>query len=107
MPTCRRQADGSAVCGDVGFGKTEVALRAAFVAIADRKQVARALPTTLLAEQHLQTFADRFATGRCASRSCRVSGLQGSEQIVQHSSGEWTSDIGTHKLLARDMKFSA
>src|SRR5437667_254950 len=49
------------VCGDVGFGKTEVALRAAFVAIADRKQVAVLCPTTLLAEQHLQTFADRFA----------------------------------------------
>src|SRR5207247_3295496 len=49
------------VCGDVGFGKTEVALRAAFVAIADGKQVAVLVPTTLLAEQHLQVFSDRFA----------------------------------------------
>ena len=49
------------VCGDVGFGKTEVALRAAFVAVADGKQVAVLAPTTLLAEQHFQTFADRFA----------------------------------------------
>ena len=49
------------VCGDVGFGKTEVALRAAFVALADGKQVALLVPTTLLAEQHFQTFSDRFA----------------------------------------------
>ena len=49
------------VCGDVGFGKTEVALRAAFVAVTDGKQVAVLVPTTLLAEQHFQTFADRFA----------------------------------------------
>ena len=49
------------VCGDVGFGKTEVALRAAFAAVADGKQVAVLCPTTLLAEQHMQTFRDRFA----------------------------------------------
>src|SRR5687768_6845705 len=49
------------VCGDVGFGKTEVALRAAYVAVADGKQVAVLVPTTLLAEQHFQTFSDRFA----------------------------------------------
>ena len=49
------------VCGDVGFGKTEVALRAAFVAVQGGKQVAVLVPTTLLAQQHYQTFADRFA----------------------------------------------
>ena len=49
------------VCGDVGFGKTEVALRAAFVAVQAGKQVAVLVPTTLLAQQHYQTFADRFA----------------------------------------------
>src|SRR5258708_8784400 len=49
------------VCGDVGFGKTEVALRAAFVAVADNMQVAVLTPTTLLAEQHFNTFSDRFA----------------------------------------------
>ena len=49
------------ICGDVGFGKTEVALRAAFVAVADGKQVAVLVPTTLLAEQHFNTFSDRFA----------------------------------------------
>ena len=48
------------VCGDVGFGKTEVALRAAFIAVMDGKQVAVLTPTTLLAEQHFQTFRDRF-----------------------------------------------
>ena len=49
------------ICGDVGFGKTEVALRAAFVAVMDGKQVAVLVPTTLLAEQHFQNFSDRFA----------------------------------------------
>ncbi len=49
------------VCGDVGFGKTEVAIRAAFKAIQDGKQVAVLVPTTLLAQQHFQTFSDRFA----------------------------------------------
>ena len=49
------------VCGDVGFGKTEVALRASFVAVADSKQVAVLCPTTLLAEQHFNTFSDRYA----------------------------------------------
>ena len=48
------------ICGDVGFGKTEVALRAAFIAVADGKQVAVLVPTTLLAEQHFQNFSDRF-----------------------------------------------
>src|SRR5262249_25154212 len=59
---------GRLVCGDVGFGKTEVALRAAFVAVADRKQVAVLCPTTLLAEQHFQTFTDRFADWPVAIR---------------------------------------
>jgi transcription-repair coupling factor (superfamily II helicase) len=56
------------VCGDVGFGKTEVALRAAFVAVADGKQVALLCPTTLLAEQHFQTFSDRFAKWHTSGR---------------------------------------
>ena len=61
------------VCGDVGFGKTEVALRAAFIAVLGGKQVALLSPTTLLAEQHTQTFADASRTGRCGSSSCRAS----------------------------------
>ena len=64
------------ICGDVGFGKTEVALRAAFVAVCGGKQVAVLAPTTLLAEQHFQTFSDRFAqsrtNGRSRSRNCRA-----------------------------------
>jgi len=96
------------VCGDVGFGKTEVALRAAFVAIADRKQVAVLCPTTLLAEQHLQTFADRFADWpvRIAELSRFRSSKEASRIIQQLASGEVDIVIGTHKLLARDVKFS-
>ncbi|TMI37824.1 MAG: transcription-repair coupling factor, partial [Betaproteobacteria bacterium] len=96
------------VCGDVGFGKTEVALRAAFVAIADRKQVAVLCPTTLLAEQHLQTFADRFADWpvRIAELSRFRSSKEASRIIQQLASGEVDIVIGTHKLLAREVKFS-
>src|SRR3989454_7818782 len=96
------------VCGDVGFGKTEVALRAAFVAIADRKQVAVLCPTTLLAEQHLQTFADRFADWpvRIAELSRFRSSTEAERIIQQLASGEVDIVIGTHKLLARDVKFS-
>jgi transcription-repair coupling factor (superfamily II helicase) len=61
------------VCGDVGFGKTEVALRAAFIAVTGGKQVAILAPTTLLAEQHFQNIADRFGNGRSRSPSCRAS----------------------------------
>ena len=57
------------VCGDVGFGKTEVALRAAFVTVQAGKQVAVLVPTTLLAQQHYQTFADRFADWPVQGRS--------------------------------------
>jgi len=97
------------VCGDVGFGKTEVALRAAFVAIADRKQVAVLCPTTLLAEQHLQTFADRFADWpvRIAELSRFRSSKEANQIIRQLASGEVDIVIGTHKLLGKDMKFSA
>jgi transcription-repair coupling factor (superfamily II helicase) len=96
------------VCGDVGFGKTEVALRAAFVAIADRKQVAVLCPTTLLAEQHLQTFADRFADWpvRIAELSRFRSSKEANRIIEQLASGEVDIVIGTHKLLAGDVKFS-
>src|SRR3989454_791550 len=96
------------VCGDVGFGKTEVALRAAFVAIADRKQVAVLCPTTLLAEQHLQTFADRFADWpvRIAELSRFRSSTEADRIIQQLASGEVDIVIGTHQLLARDVKFS-
>jgi transcription-repair coupling factor (superfamily II helicase) len=96
------------VCGDVGFGKTEVALRAAFVAVADKKQVVVLCPTTLLAEQHLQTFSDRFAdwpVGIAEFSRFRTS-REMAENLRKLESGEIDIAIGTHKLLGRDIRFS-
>jgi len=95
------------ICGDVGFGKTEVALRAAFVAVADGKQVAVLVPTTLLAEQHFQNFSDRFADwpvklaelSRFRSAKEAVAVLKGLED------GAIDIVIGTHKLLSKDVRF--
>jgi len=96
------------VCGDVGFGKTEVALRAAFVAVADRKQVAILCPTTLLAEQHFQTFSDRFADWpvRIAELSRFKTGKQTTEILGKLQAGEIDVVIGTHKLLSKSTKFA-
>ncbi|HTP61186.1 MAG TPA: transcription-repair coupling factor [Burkholderiales bacterium] len=95
------------ICGDVGFGKTEVALRAAFVAVADRKQVAILCPTTLLVEQHTQTFRDRFADWpvRIAELSRFRSAKEISSVTKQIQAGEIDIVIGTHKLLSREIKF--
>ena len=94
------------VCGDVGFGKTEVALRAAFAAIADNKQVVILCPTTLLAEQHFQTFSDRFAEWpvRIAELSRFRSGRESTEIIQKLETGEIDIVIGTHKLLSKEVK---
>ncbi|HQD85166.1 MAG TPA: transcription-repair coupling factor, partial [Quisquiliibacterium sp.] len=96
------------ICGDVGFGKTEVALRAAFVAVADGKQVALLAPTTLLAEQHYQTFADRFAN--LPVRIAELSRFRSSKEIKAAieglNDGRIDIVIGTHKLLSGDVKFS-
>src|SRR5262249_25900991 len=96
------------VCGDVGFGKTEVALRAAFVAVADRKQVAVLCPTTLLAEQHFQTFTDRFADWpvKIAELSRFRSSKETTQALAGLEKGEIDIAIGTHKLLGSDIKFS-
>ncbi len=100
------------VCGDVGFGKTEVALRAAFIAVADGMQVAVLTPTTLLAEQHFQTFSDRFAVVasewpvRIAELSRFRSGKETAAAIKGLATGEIDIAIGTHKLLSRDVKFA-
>jgi transcription-repair coupling factor (superfamily II helicase) len=96
------------ICGDVGFGKTEVALRAAFVAVADRKQVAVLCPTTLLAEQHFQTFADRFADWpvRIAELSRFRTAKEAAATLKALAAGEVDVVIGTHKLLSRDVKFA-
>ncbi|MFT3733879.1 MAG: transcription-repair coupling factor [Rhodocyclaceae bacterium] len=96
------------VCGDVGFGKTEVALRAAFIAIADGKQVAVLCPTTLLAEQHYQTFADRFADWpvKVAEISRFKTAAEQTEAIKLLGEGKVDILIGTHRLLQKDVAFS-
>ncbi|MES2739839.1 MAG: transcription-repair coupling factor [Pseudomonadota bacterium] len=96
------------VCGDVGFGKTEVALRAAFIAVMGGKQVAILAPTTLLAEQHAQTFADRFADWpvRIAELSRFRSGKEIATAFKGMSDGTIDIVIGTHKLLSDDVKFT-
>jgi len=95
------------VCGDVGFGKTEVALRAAFVAVADGKQVAVLVPTTLLAEQHYNTFSDRFADWpvKIAELSRFRSAKEQAEAMQGLAEGRIDIAIGTHALIQRNMKF--
>jgi len=95
------------VCGDVGFGKTEVALRAAFVAVADGKQVAVLVPTTLLAEQHFNTFSDRFADWpvKVAELSRFRNSKETAAALAGLAEGRVDIAIGTHKLLSRDVKF--
>ncbi|MBB3282285.1 transcription-repair coupling factor [Mitsuaria sp. BK037] len=95
------------VCGDVGFGKTEVALRAAFVAVMGGKQVALLAPTTLLAEQHYQNIADRF--GKWPVKVAEMSRFRSAKEIKAAMEGlaDGSIDIviGTHKLLSADVKF--
>jgi len=95
------------ICGDVGFGKTEVALRAAFVAVADGKQVAVLVPTTLLAEQHFQTFSDRFADWpvKIVELSRFRSARDTTTALAGLAEGKVDIAIGTHKLLSRGVKF--
>jgi transcription-repair coupling factor (superfamily II helicase) len=96
------------VCGDVGFGKTEVALRAAFIAVMGGKQVAILAPTTLLAEQHAQTFSDRFADWpvRIAELSRFRTGKEINNAIKGMADGTVDIVIGTHKLLSPDVQFT-
>jgi transcription-repair coupling factor (superfamily II helicase) len=95
------------VCGDVGFGKTEVALRAAFVAVSEGRQVAVLVPTTLLAEQHLQTFSDRFADWpvRIAELSRFRSAKEQAAALAGLASGQVDIVIGTHRLVQPDVRF--
>ena len=95
------------VCGDVGFGKTEVAMRAAFVAVQDGRQVAVLTPTTLLAQQHHQNFLDRFADWpvRIELLSRFRSAKQQSETLKALAEGKVDILIGTHKLLQDGVKF--
>jgi transcription-repair coupling factor (superfamily II helicase) len=96
------------VCGDVGFGKTEVALRAAFAAVASGKQVVILTPTTLLAEQHFQTFSDRFADWpvRIAELSRLRSAKEQKEALAGLAEGRIDIAIGTHRLLQPDVRFA-
>ena len=93
--------------GDVGFGKTEVALRAAFKAIQDGKQVAILVPTTLLAQQHHQTFSERFAGYpiRVEVLSRFLTPGQAKKVIAGVAAGEVDLIIGTHRLLSEDLRF--
>ena len=95
------------VCGDVGFGKTEVALRATFVAVMDGKQVAVLVPTTLLAEQHFQNFSDRFADWpvKIAELSRFRSGKEQEASLQALADGRIDIVIGTHKLLQNKVQF--
>jgi transcription-repair coupling factor (superfamily II helicase) len=95
------------VCGDVGFGKTEVAVRAAFKAIQDGKQVAVLVPTTLLATQHFNTFADRFAgyPVRVEVLSRFLTTGQAKKVLTALAEGEVDLVVATHRILAQDVKF--
>lgn len=97
------------VCGDVGFGKTEVAMRAAFIAALNGKQVAVLVPTTLLAQQHYQNFQDRFADWpiRIAAMSRFQAGKEQQKTLEQLEQGKIDIVIGTHKLLQADIKFKS
>nr|WP_268993557.1 transcription-repair coupling factor [Stutzerimonas stutzeri] len=96
------------VCGDVGFGKTEVAMRAAFIAVHGGKQVAVLVPTTLLAQQHYNSFRDRFADWpvRVEVMSRFKSAKEVQNAITELAEGKIDILIGTHKLLQDDVKFS-
>jgi transcription-repair coupling factor (superfamily II helicase) len=95
------------VCGDVGFGKTEVALRAAFKAVQDNKQVAVLVPTTLLAQQHFQTFSERFAGFpiRVEVLSRFLTAAQARSVTKAVEAGEVDVLVGTHRLLSGDVSF--
>jgi transcription-repair coupling factor (superfamily II helicase) len=96
------------ICGDVGFGKTELAIRAAFKAIDNGKQVALLVPTTVLAEQHYRTFSSRFAgypfVVECLSRARSVA--QQRDVLKRLAAGEVDLVIGTHRLLSKDVRFA-
>ncbi len=97
------------VCGDVGYGKTEVAVRAAFKAVNDGKQVALVVPTTILAEQHLATFRERFQHHpvNIAGLSRFRSRKEQADILAQMADGRMDIVIGTHRLLQKDVEFKS
>jgi len=96
------------ICGDVGFGKTEIAIRAAFKAVLDQKQVAVLVPTTLLAQQHYATFSERFAPFpvRVAVMSRFVGAKAQKQALEEIARGKVDIVIGTHRLLQKDVIFA-
>ncbi|WP_296752733.1 transcription-repair coupling factor, partial [Thiobacillus sp.] len=96
------------VCGDVGFGKTEVALRAAFMAVMGGYQVAVLVPTTLLVEQHFQNFSDRFSAWpvKLAELSRFRTAREQAEALTALKEGRIDIVIGTHRLIQKDVKFA-
>jgi len=96
------------VCGDVGYGKTEVAIRAAFKAVADKKQVAVLVPTTLLADQHYRTFSERLAAFPIRIEALtRYTGAARTREILRDlASGAIDIVVGTHRLLQKDVVFA-
>jgi transcription-repair coupling factor (superfamily II helicase) len=95
------------ICGDVGYGKTEIAVRAAFKAVQDGKQVAILVPTTLLVQQHYNTFRDRFAQFPVTVRAVSRFNSDKEQKAVLEGVTAGTVDvvIGTHRLLSKDTKF--
>jgi len=93
------------ICGDVGFGKTEVAIRAAFKAVQDGRQAAVLVPTTLLASQHAQTFAERYAPFpvRVELLSRFLTNAQVREVLAGLADGSVDVVVGTHRLLGEDV----
>ncbi|OOZ42050.1 transcription-repair coupling factor [Solemya pervernicosa gill symbiont] len=105
---CSVQPMDRVVCGDVGFGKTEVAMRAAFLAMNDNKQVVMLVPTTLLAQQHYQNFIDRFADWpfRIEVLSRFKTAKQQDEVLEKLADGKVDLVIGTHKLLQKGIAYN-
>ncbi len=105
---CQAKAMDRLVCGDVGFGKTEVAMRAAFVCTDNSKQVAVLVPTTLLAQQHFENFRDRFANLPIRVEVLsRFKSAKEQKQILQDvTDGKVDILVGTHKLLSNDIQFA-
>ncbi len=95
------------ICGDVGFGKTEIAIRAAFKAVADNKQVAVLVPTTILALQHFKTFSDRLSDFPCTVEYLsRLRSTKNQSEVKKKlKSGEVDIIIGTHKLVGKEIEF--
>ncbi|OCG39902.1 transcription-repair coupling factor [Gilliamella sp. Bif1-4] len=104
---CSPYAMDRLVCGDVGFGKTEVAIRAAFLAVINHKQTAVLVPTTLLAEQHYESFCNRFANWPIRIESLSRFKTAKQQKSIIEALGEGKIDIviGTHKLLQEDIKW--